>query len=229
MKKIHLRGKLGQGKFALVDDEDYERISKYKWYYKANGGYATTTLHLSGSHANKNIRQLSLSMHRLVLKLHKGDGLIVDHRKGGGLDNRKKNLRITDYCGNARNRIGQTSFKGVHFNKETSLWETVCKEKYLGSFKNRKIAALAYDKAARKWFEEFAVPNFPDEYLDESILLTHIDKKPKPVGKTSKYTGVCWFKRSSVWRATCRRRHLGYFDNEYDAYKAYLEAVNENT
>lgn len=46
-----------------------------------------------------------------------------------------------------------------------------------------------------------------------------------PVLKTSKYKGVCWTKRERKWRATIMVRpkyiHIGYFDIEEDAAKAY--------
>lgn len=51
------------------------------------------------------------------------------------------------------------------------------------------------------------------------------DKK----NKSSKYTGVMWFKRDSKWRAQITtgfvNKHLGYFDCEEDARDAYENAV----
>ena len=90
---------LTQGKVALVDDEDYEELMKYKWYArKAPNGlwYAVRSVHLSGG------RWKRISMHRFLMA---GDSpLEVDHINGDGLDNRRANLRLVTKSGNQRNR-----------------------------------------------------------------------------------------------------------------------------
>lgn len=41
--------------------------------------------------------------------------------------------------------------------------------------------------------------------------------------KSSKYRGVCWHKTRKMWMATAiNKKYIGYFNNEYDAYKAVL-------
>jgi len=40
-------------------------------------------------------------------------------------------------------------------------WVVQANRKYLGRFTDEKAAALAYDAAAREYFGEFAVLNFP--------------------------------------------------------------------
>lgn len=51
------------------------------------------------------------------------------------------------------------------------------------------------------------------------------DKK----NKTSKYTGVCWHKRSGKWRSKIcinrKHKHLGYFDCELKAAEVYQDEL----
>ena len=37
MKKVYLTGKNGKGKYAVIDNEDYEKVSLYKWYFHPQG------------------------------------------------------------------------------------------------------------------------------------------------------------------------------------------------
>jgi hypothetical protein len=82
---------LTQGKFAIVDAEDYERLSKYKWHVDKGD----STYYAARGIVGKNFR-----MHREILNAP--EGLVVDHRNHNGLDNRKKNLRL---CTRSQNNL----------------------------------------------------------------------------------------------------------------------------
>jgi hypothetical protein len=153
---------LTQEQVALIDDEDYELVSKFKWYARKHGNtyYSTTNI-------NKPMGRASLQMHRLIMNAPIGKQ--VDHINGNGLDNRRKNLRFSTQQQNCMNRIKRDSsassrYKGVSFHKPSGKWRSRIqidgKLKYLGYFTEEEEAAKAYDNAALKYFGEFARVNY---------------------------------------------------------------------
>src|SRR4030042_844836 len=97
------------------------------------------------------------------------DHLVVDHIDHNGLNNRKENLRICTFAENCRNlrasRHKSSKYKGVHWHKKCKKWaaQVTCdhKTRHLGYFGDEIGAAKAYDRAARKYHEEFAQTNSP--------------------------------------------------------------------
>jgi len=155
---------LTQGKYAIVDPEDYERLSKHKWHAvkSKNTFYATRRIHL-GKNKWKHIK-----MHREILE--PPDHLYVDHINHKGFDNRKANLRPATHRQNSYNRIHfrknpSSKYKGVSFKKRAKKWCVQIsyngKSETIGYFEDETDAAKAYDTAARKFHKEFAVLNFP--------------------------------------------------------------------
>src|ERR1700761_3055809 len=91
MKEIKLKG----GEICLVDDDDFDLVSGYKWYlsHGKNTNYARS----------KSQRPNHVAMHRLILNLT-DPKQIVDHIDGNGLNNVRKNLRICTVGQNLCNR-----------------------------------------------------------------------------------------------------------------------------
>ena len=149
MKEI----KLTKEAIAFVDDEDFVWLDKYKWY--CSGGYAAREARLSDDSMKK------VYIHRLVLCTP--EGMATDHINGNPLDNRKENLRICSKKENLRNRGKQknnkSGYKGVHRHRD-GAWITKIqvdnKTIALGSFKDKHLAAVAYNNAAYHYFGEFA-------------------------------------------------------------------------
>ena len=152
---------LTQNKIALVDDRDYEQLSQYKWYAKNEGNtwYAVRgSKKLDGKGKQKLIR-----MHREIMNTQKG--VMVDHRNGNGLDNRKENLRICTIQQNAYNRTrsqknNKLGIKGVSWDKKLKKYKAGIKFNgksiHLGYFNVLGDADSAYRKAEEKYFGEFA-------------------------------------------------------------------------
>lgn len=143
---------------ALVDDEDFERVSKHNWYiYKAGNVYAATNI----KYKAVNRRHRRLCIHRLITGFK-----VTDHINGNGLDNRRSNLREVTVHQNTMNRRGKagvSKFKGVYWKKETSKWCARIginyKRIHLGYFQSEIEAAKAYNTAAKKYFGEYAYLN----------------------------------------------------------------------
>lgn len=156
MKQIPLT----QGKFAKVDDEDYDYLMQWRWqvlHDREGGWYAQTTINYA-----------TVRMHRLIMKAPFGTE--VDHINSDGLDNRKCNLRFCTRSQNQRNqktrRKGTSSiYKGVWLQRNSKKWQAQItynrRRIYLGCFTDEIEAAGAYDRRAIELFGEFARTNFP--------------------------------------------------------------------
>jgi len=153
MKRIPL----SQGKFALVDDEDYERVMEFGSWHFMNIGYA-------GSCA----RRKHTYLHRFIFDLNPGDKRVVDHINGDKLNNQKSNLRICTHAQNISSRVNKnknntSGFKGVTFDRQKGKWMArICinrKNIFCGYTATPEAAALKYNDFATKYFGEFAVLN----------------------------------------------------------------------
>ena len=90
MKEIPLT----QGKSTIVDDEDHEMLSQYRWCFNAKTGYAYRLTPMP---------RRSVYMHRQILGVT--DRYIeVDHIDGNKLDNRKDNIRAGTRSQNQQNQ-----------------------------------------------------------------------------------------------------------------------------
>ncbi|HCO96461.1 MAG TPA: hypothetical protein DIU00_21395, partial [Phycisphaerales bacterium] len=171
---------LTQGKYAIVDPEDYRRLSRHKWYAAGSPGscyYAVRAV------MTKNGKRRRLHMHRQILKVP--DNMYVDHINRNGLDNRKANLRPATPSQNGQNRAKyangtySSKYKGVTFQRGKKIpWEAHIQVNHklisLGSFNDEVRAAKAYDRAARMYHREFAVLNFPERNRPLSRIVPFI-------------------------------------------------------
>jgi len=155
---------LTQGKIAIVDDDDYEDISIFKW-----SAQKITESHTENYYARRASKEdgksVKIYMHRLITKCPKG--MVVDHINGNGLDNRKENLRICTQSENIRNqgrqKTNKTGYKGVRFYRNNFIAQISQNNKqvYLGIFDDAISAAKAYDAKAKEIYGDYANLNFP--------------------------------------------------------------------
>lgn len=152
---------LTQGKVAIVDACDFERLNQWKWYVKRRNEavwYATRAI-------STNDERRTIKMHREILQAKTGE--IIDHINGDGLDNRRCNLRLCSASENGANRrkykAKSSKYKGVSFKKNKGAFVAQItvrgKVKWLGTFKDERDAAIAYDKAAIQNYGAFALTN----------------------------------------------------------------------
>lgn len=154
MKQIALT----KGQVAIVDDDDYEYLIQWSWYF--NQGYAVR------NSSTVNGKRHTVCMHREILRNKTILNMEIDHIDGNGINNQKSKLRICEHKENSRNRKTQKTYntpgyKGVSFhnNKWRARIGVNGKEILLGQFNNIEDAVSAYDLAAKQYFGEFANTN----------------------------------------------------------------------
>jgi len=117
---------LSQGKFALIDDQDFEYLNQWKWTY--DRGYA-----------RRNDKKKKIYLHRLINKTPLG--FQTDHINKNKLDNRKCNLRTANHKVNSINRGLQlnniSGYRGVYLKKGDKKWRA-----YINN--NGKMIHLGY-------------------------------------------------------------------------------------
>lgn len=159
MKEI----KLNEGKVAIVDDEDYERLMAMGKWRLNKAGYVFRSLCFKNQCGKWSTKGFWL--HRDILNPPKD--MVIDHINGDKLDNRKCNLRICKQAENNRNtKVNKTNkigLKGVSKRSTSKNYYARImvnrKYIYLGDFTCPVEAARAYNAAAIKYHREFAKLN----------------------------------------------------------------------
>ena len=154
---------LSKGYVALVDDEDYDFLSQWKWT-------AAVRKHTVYAYRMEK-KTTAILMHRVLLERVEGRILLskeeVDHVDRCGLNNTRRNIRLASHADNNKNRgitkSNSSGYKGVGWDKYTSKWVAYIrldgKHKNLGRFSSLKEAAMAYDDASIRFHGDFSVTN----------------------------------------------------------------------
>ena len=242
MQTVQLYGKVAAGRVALVDDEDYGLVARYRWNVietETSAGvtcaYAVTRMHRADGARGH------VLMHNLIM------GIIgVDHFNHNGLDNQKENLRpatATENLGNKRRRrSGSSRYKGVTWSKQRKRWIAQIrrdgKVRHLGLFDSEADAGYAYDAGAREVFGPFACLNFPEpgeSSADGAGNLEATAATPGterlPAAGASPYLGAIWANGKNKWQARItsggKQHHLGFYASDIEAALAYDAAAPE--
>ena len=157
---------IGEGLWAILDCEDYYRYGSLKWSVAGKDGkyYPIRGVRVGP-------REIRLkSLHRVIMKAKKGK--LIDHRNGNSLDARRANLRRATNSQNSYNRQktktrkSTSKYRGVTYFRRTKRWLAQIKyrgkSRYLGYYENESDAARAYDRAAKKYYKDFARLNFTE-------------------------------------------------------------------
>lgn len=177
--ELKLNGK--NGGLTLVSNEDFDELSKYKWW-KNDDNYVCGY-----------VQGRSIRIHRFIMKAKNGQ--IVDHINGIRYDNRRENLRFVTRLQNSQNintiRTGTTSkYRGVHLSSSGKYSVSITingKRHNLGSYELEIDAAKRWDHYVVHNKLDHIQLNFPDK-RDE-----YISKEYKPYQvkkKTNEYIGV---------------------------------------
>lgn len=153
---------LSTGQQAIVDAEDYPHLSTYNWRLNRYQRFIRVT-----RCASVNGQETVIQMARAILNpLHTE---VVLHLNRNKLDCRKENLVACQYTQlhqYMQKRIGISGYRGV--SEYRGRWRATIRvngvRHWLGDFKEKLDAALAYDSAARLHFGRFAQVNFKDRH-----------------------------------------------------------------
>lgn len=151
---------LTQGQWAIVDEQDYQKINLHNWMAHFNKG-------MGSYYAARNEGKGMIRMHVQVGRMMGITSRYVDHRNPWATtENRRKNLRpatASENCINSRMSKNNTSgYKGVFSTANPSIWRVQImidrKTIYLGRFRGKQRAAQVYLEAAKRLRGEFARP-----------------------------------------------------------------------
>lgn len=149
--------KLTQNQFAIIDSDDFIRVTAFKWY--ANYHSSTKSFRAMRM-VKKGKSYTTILMSRFIFGSKKNG--FVDHINHNTLDNRKSNLRLVTDSQNTRNRkkhSGLHKYKGIGEVRQGVFQARIWwkgKNIHLGVFHKKKEAALEYNKKAVELFGKYA-------------------------------------------------------------------------
>jgi hypothetical protein len=167
MKEIKIGGHRKTSKnilYSKIDDEDYKKISEFKWSILTSG---TGNKKYACRQYKKDRKIRRIFLHRYIMNTE-DNKIQIDHIDGNTMNNQKSNLRSCSHkenCYNKKVPSNNTSgYKGVWLYKNTwvaSIQKDGIKYK-CGRFEDKEKAKEAYNKKADELFGMFASLNIID-------------------------------------------------------------------
>lgn len=159
MKEIALT----QGYVAIVDDEDYEKLSEHKWHAAVRPTSDGRRTAYAMRRVTSNGERKLVFMHHEIL----GACGVVDHINGNPCDNTRSNLRLATHSQNNANSTPRANcssqYKGVCLHRHSGRYVAYInhnkKRIHLGCYGNEVDAARAYNEAAVILFGAFCRKN----------------------------------------------------------------------
>lgn len=152
-----------KGYEVILDDDDFGNVSLKKWSVHSKKEELLGRIYFNARNLTINGKQKNILLHRMIAGCITGDGKTVDHKNGNTLDNRKENLRVCTNSENARNQKtpqnNTSGYKGVSITRDGS-WQAQIRLNrkiiYLGRYKTKEDAYIAYCDASKKYHGEFS-------------------------------------------------------------------------
>lgn len=161
MKRIPLT----RGKFAIVDDEDFDYLNQWKWHADESKRRSGPSAWYAARGFINNGKRVNVRMHQAMAKRLRFPKGASDHKNRNGLDNRRHNIRPCNQSQNNGNRekwaACSSRFKGCWWDTKRQKWIVKIMlngvSHHIGRFKSEHQAGIAYEEAAEILFGEFAV------------------------------------------------------------------------
>lgn len=134
----------------IIDIDDINICKQHTWFI--HDGYPTAKIN------GKQVR-----LHKFLVNVM--PGILVDHKNGNPLDNRRDNLRVCLPCDNAKNVKARDPdrISGVTYNKSNDKWMVRIsidgKETFLGYYETQEEANKVRLSAEDKYYGEFGYYN----------------------------------------------------------------------
>lgn len=200
---------------ALVDEEDYDRVTEYNWCAKKiNNVY---------KYAVGGVNKKQVYLHYFIMGKPE-DNIVIDHINGNSFDNRKSNLRFATKRQNAQNKSSKKQYIGAY--KFNDKYLSQCSKKHLGSFDTEEEAARMYDIYVYITFGKDGKTNNLISY-EEAIAYKLEDIMPDTEKKSGLPKCIFFNKITQKYRGEIEYNKEAYRTKWYDTVNDALYAFRE--